>query len=465
MVLADTAVIEEFRSRLAADLNRRTEEMVDAVSSAVFSRISPYQQLARPGAVEAFRADLRAQVGILVGIVAERRPLRPLELDRFRRIGAERARQGLPLDAVQDALEAGLATCWRFVREALLHAPDPRAATALAADLAVESYTGLKEATLALATGHASQQGRGTYQWVQATAEFVGRVVDGVWNDERDAHRAAEALGVELHGSWLLLLVTDARNPAADADDAAEYAAEDDSEDAGAVRMARLASELADAVPQALVGPVRLLPMAHLPVLLPVEAGQEDVTALATAADLVVAADMLLTVSDPVSRWAALPVVYRLEAEAIPCARAAAAAVPGILRADECHLFRLLREVPRGARTEYVRRVLGPLLALSPAKTAEVFATLEAYFRGRQRLDESAADLQLHRNSYRYRLERAQTLLGVNFHHGRDRLRVEAALALRRLDLEEALVAAGEHGTRRAPRTENHPGTETNAVE
>jgi hypothetical protein len=424
VVLAETAVIEEFRTRLAAALNRRTEELVDAVSSAVFARVSPYQQLARPGKVEAFRADIRALLGFLVGVIAERRPLRPLELDRLRSIGAERARQGLPLDAVTDALEIGMATCWRFVREALLHAADPRAATALAADLAMETYPGLKEAGLALSAGHASEQGRGTYQRARATAELVGRILDGSWTDERDVRRAAEALGVGLHGSWLLLLVTRPHGSGGN--------------DSGG-GVVPVATAIAEAVPDALVGAPRPTPSPHVPVLLPVEGNQADPPPLATAANLALAGGALLTVSDPVSTWVALPVVYRLEAEAIPCARAAANA-PGALHAADCHLYRLLQTVPQGARTEYVRRVLGPILDLSPAKTADGVATLEAYFRSRGRLDQSAADLRLHRNSYRYRWERAQSVLGVDFRYGRERLRVEMALALRRLGREEALL-------------------------
>ena len=430
MVLADTAVTEQLRSHLAAELDRRTKELVDAVSSAVFSRIPPYQQLARPGTVDAFRADIRALLGFAVGAIAERRPLRPLDLDRLRRIGAERARQGLPLDAVVDALEVGTATCWRVVREELVRARDQRAATALAADLAMETHQGLKVASAALATGHASEEGKGTHQRARIAAEFVVRTVDGTWADGRDAHRAAEELGVELPGSWLVLLVTRPHGRAGDADD----------ED-GTAAVLRVTADIAGDVPEALVGPVRTVPVLHAPILLPVRGDQGDALAVDAAAEAASGGGLLLMASDPVSMWRALPVAYRAEVDAIPCARAAAVA-PGVLRAEECHLFRLLRTVPLGARAEYVHRVLGPVLELSPAKTTEALATLEAFFRGRGRLDESAADLRMHRNSYRYRFERAQSLLGLNFHNGRDRLRVEVALALRRLDDEETFLPA-----------------------
>lgn len=419
--MADTNVIEELRGHVAAELERRREELVDAVSSALFSRVVPYQRLAGPGTVEALRTDIRGVLGILARTIAERRPLGPLDLDRFRRIGAERARQGLSLDAVSDGLAIGMATGWGFVRDALLNCRNPRVATALAADLAVETYPAMKQAADALAVGHGSEQGRGTYNRARTTAEFVGRIVDGMWSDERDAQRAAEALGVDLQGSWLLALVTqaDGRSP---------------------IDFDGITTEIAEANPDALVGPPRMVPSGHVPILIPLTDVDEPLPGnLGMAAEVARAGNALLMLSDRVSTWAALPLVYRREADAIACARAAARSA-GIVHTTDSQLYRLLRVLPMGARVEYVHKVLGPVLDLAPTKAAESLATLEAYFRGRGRLDETAADLQLHRNSFRYRLERAQALLGVNFRYGRDRMRVEVALALRRLDQEEALL-------------------------
>ncbi|HEX2039760.1 MAG TPA: helix-turn-helix domain-containing protein [Acidimicrobiales bacterium] len=408
---------------MATRLEARLDELVDAVCSAVFAEVSPYQQLALPTAVKGFRADVRGSLDAYVRTVGEGRP-KPGDVERFHRLGAQRASQGLPADAVTDALEVAMRTCWHYVSEAALTIEDPRSAAELLADLALEAFAHYKDAAAALTAGHSAERGRGTYGHARAAAEVVARLVDGTWSDERELRRAVRALGFDLSSRWTLVLLTPV-------------------DPRGAHDLERLAPAVGEALPDGLVGAARVVPTSHLPVLLPGDgdeaAGSE---ALQQAAAVAEEHGSLLLVSDVAWLWTALPHAYRSQTEDIVCARAASRNGV-VVRDSACAAYRLLRTLPLSQRVEYVRSVLGPVLDLPPGKSGEVLATLDAYFRGRGRLDETAADLRLHRNSFRYRLDRAQTLLGVNFRNGTDRMRVELALALRRLDREEmALLEA-----------------------
>lgn len=433
VVMIDTPATQQLRTALAAALGRRMEELVDAVTSAVFAEVNPYTQLGRPATLKAFRADVRGSLASYIRTIADGSGPTEDELERFRQIGAARARQRLTAEDVADALEAGMAACWHYVRAAALECHDQRVATQVIADLAVEAFAILKDVAAALATGHAGERGRGTYNQARAISELVSRLVDGTWSDERDLQRAARGLGVDIASRWTLLLLT--RLDARDGSD-----------------LDRQAADLGEALPQAFVGATRAVPTPHLVVLVPGEDEHPAPAVLEAAAAVAAEHDLLIVVPEVAWVWTALPHVYRRQADSIVCARAVARG-SGVVRDADCGMYRLLRELPMSMRVDFVRSVLGPVLQLPAGKSTEALATLDAYFRGRGRLDETAADLQLHRNSFRYRLERAQTILGVNFRNGLDRLRVELALALRRLDREEALLLelaeATDHATKR----------------
>ena len=426
VVMIDTPATQQLRVTLADALERRIDELVDAVCSAVFAEVNPYTQLGRPATAKSFRADVRGSLDTYIRTIADGSGLTEDDLERFRELGAERARQGLAAEDVTDAFEAGMTACWHYVRAAALEVHDQRLATEVVADLAVEAFAALNDVAAALAEGHAAERGRGTYNQARAGGEFVARLIDGTWSDERDLHRAARSLGADIDRQWTLLVLT--RLDARDGSD-----------------LDRQAAELGQVLPQVFVGSTRAVPTPHVAVLVPGEDEQPAPEVLEAAAAVAAEHDLLIVVPEATWAWTALPHVYRRQSDSVVCARAVARG-PGVVRDGDCGLYRLLRELPMSSRVDFVRSVLGPVLDLPAGKSTEALATLDAYFRGRGRLDETAADLQLHRNSFRYRLERAQTILGVNFRSGLDRLRVELALALRRLDREEAVLLERGNG-------------------
>lgn len=420
----DASIVQELRTEIAAGLQARIEVLTDAVCSAIFGHIAPYLALAGPGRIESFHAAVRQGLVAYCATIAEQRPLSEAELAHFRRIGAERARQDFPLDAVVDAVDVALAACWRFIRDALHDIEDGHVAADLAVDLALETFAGAKVVVDALTTGHTVETQRGTYGRVRAVAGFVARLLDGWWADEYEADRLARGLGVDPGRSCLLLLVTFS-----------------DAYTAGDLEMA--ARELGAVVRDALVGATRLEPTPHVPVVVPTPPGPPAPAVLEAVSTVAQARrGLLVLVPDASCPQADLPRLYRQQADEIVCARAARPDAP-VVFGVESHAYRVLRTIPLTTRVDFVRAVLGPILDLAPSKAAETLDTLETHFFGRARPDETGTDPRGSRHSFRYRLERSQVLLGVNLRHGPDRFRVELALALRRLAQEEVALLDG----------------------
>lgn len=394
--------------------------MVDAVSSALFSRIAAYQQLARWPRLRAFRSELRTSLAAFVDTLGDRRSLHPDEREHFRRIGGALPELGLPLDAAADGLRLAVEVCGAFVREALsTFGEDPDAIDA-ALDSVLTIQRALTEATDALAAGHRAEFGRGTHRWARRRAEFVGAVVDARWPDESDAQREAEKVALEAGLPSALALFTHLegreRSP-----------------------LVSVAADLLAALPTALVGPVRASPVPHLPMLLPAPRHGVAEPDAAVLDEVVRAHHGVLTTSDEVRSWAAFPPLYRHSVDDLPVV-AALSRSPGLASRADVVLWRMLGALPVEDRLRFVRALLGPVLDLRPDSSTVALTTLECFTRGRRPLKTMAAEAGLHPNSFRYRLDRVQAALSVDLSRGADLLRVELALLFHRLVRDE-LVA------------------------
>ena len=109
----------------------------------------------------------------------------------------------------------------------------------------------------------------------------------------------------------------------------------------------------------------------------------------------------------------------------------------------ESRLRELLRYFDdRGVAAEFCQYVLGRLVAYDRAHNADLFRTLQVYFRCNGNALEAAERLFLHRNSLQYRLQRIETLLGIDLKDPHDRL--AANLAVEFAELLQQLPAAEE---------------------
>jgi hypothetical protein len=416
-----------YRSELAARLEARTEEMVDSISSMLFARLHAFEQLGHADQVDAFRAGLRRLAQGFIRFVADGTRLTEAELAAFNLTGTQRARQGLSMRAVDDSIDIAMEVLWRFVRDAVEVAGVPAIAARVVAELAMETPPFTGELRDALRAGYTAEREEGDLGRAHAIADLVSTLVDGKWDSRSQIERTARSLGVEVAEPMGVMVVA-----------CTDPLGTDDHEAA--------ARQVAARIPLALVGRTRTKFQHHVVVLVP----GADIGSLRSHAKASPVADHLTVLIDETLRdWSDIPESVAALLAEIPSALTLAP-MSSVVTTRDTELLRLLRAVPLEARVDFMRRVLGPILDLPPGKASDALATMHGYFRGRTagRVDETAADLQLHRNSFRYRLERTQALLGVNFRDASDRLKVEVALWLHELGRQELALFRAERDGR-----------------
>ena len=417
MVMAELLSVVAFRSELASRLRARAEESVDAITSTLYAEVGSLHDSAGAADVEKLRARIRGTVLGFIDFIATAEPLSGAEREALHRMGAERARNGVSLETLTDTIDITMGVLWRFVREAVQQPPVPPVAAAVVADIgstAAMFTDAVREAAL---SGFALERRHGEAGRMYGVADVVDMLVDGRWVNRRDVLRTADALGVDVNEPLALLLVVPTGSHGLD-------------------QLHGVARRVAAALPGACVGRLRGELATHVPILV---SHFDPTTARERLAETVAGLGVIVLVDQSTYDHRGLAAAARTLEHEIAPARALGRGPGTVVTSGETELFRLLRSLPLEARMAYTRRVLGPVLDLPGVKASEAVATMQAYFRGRAagRLDERAADLQLHRNSVRYRLDRTQALLGVNFRDAADRLRVEVALALYELVRQE----------------------------
>lgn len=80
-----------------------------------------------------------------------------------------------------------------------------------------------------------------------------------------------------------------------------------------------------------------------------------------------------------------------------------------------------------------VSEIIKPLVNYDEAHETELLRTLEVYFRNNRNIKETAEELFSHYNTVLYRIERAQTILQIDFKNQKERLNFEVALLLSKL--------------------------------
>ena len=423
MAMAQVLQLVAFRSELASRLEARTEEMVNAISSALFAELGTFERLGHVGEVGKFRALIRRTTEAFAAFVADGTRFTDTDLASFHVIGSERARQGHPYRAVVDSVDITMEVIWRYVRECVENPPLPALAAQAVADVARDVPGFVADMRESLVSGYTSEREHGELGRAHALADIVGLLVHGTWQERREILRPARAVGAELYEPLTVVVVVPATRRAL-------------------IELDGTARAVAAALPNGAAGRSRGGALPHAVVVVPrTDPSTVRDTLLATSG----IHNVLLLVDEQQHSFVDIPeAVARLE-EDIPSAFSVAPDSMVVTTADTA-VMRLLRHVPIEARVDFVRSVLGPLLDLPGNKPNDALATLRAYFRGRagSRLDETAANLQLHRNSFRYRLERIQALLGVSFRNAAERLRVEVAVTLHELARRELVLADDE---------------------
>lgn len=360
------------------------------------------------------RDDLHNSLGriadLFVRVVEERRPLRSEELVTVHVIGAQRARQGVPVDAVIDSMRLALRIVWEAVLEAAGE-HEPAVALDLVSHLSLGHMEFMHTVLDALETGYATEREQRLSGQVRAQATFVDRLLEGHWDDETRIRSRGSALGYDLGKlcGLLLAMPTGGR-------------------DAEAVRNG--AARLAARVPGAFEGPLRTLPCLHVIVVVPVASVTAWTEALQTVGDVARAERMIIVPVEPTDQVTSLAHLYRRGQRYLRLAHSAGSG-PGIVTVRDLRLYAVLARIPLNDRVDFVRDLLGPVLDLPEHKANELLDTLDAVYRRRGRIAEAAADLHLHQNSVRYRLNRIEHLTGLSLDVPAERLHLELAMRLR----------------------------------
>lgn len=353
------------------------------------------------------RTDFRRVAGLLVRALEERRDLRPDELVTVHVIGAQRARQGMPVDHMIDRMRAALRVGWEHVFD--LAGED--GSLVLVRDLSLRHMQFMHDVLDALETGYATEREQRLSGQVRAQAAFVDRLLEGNWDTDAEIGTEAGALGHDLSRlCGLLMLLPGATH------------------DTEGLRTA--ASDLAAKVAGAVEGPMRTLPVLHVVVLLPVASTSAWAHAMATVAAVADHHRLVIVPVEPTAHATALSHLYRRAQRYLTLAHSAGAD-SGVVTVKDLRLYAVLAGIPLADRLDFVRDMLGPIVDLPAHKTDELLETLEVVYRRRGRIAEAAADLHLHQNSIRYRLNRIEQLTGLRLDVPAERMHLELAMRLR----------------------------------
>ncbi|MBW3669000.1 MAG: helix-turn-helix domain-containing protein [Actinobacteria bacterium] len=404
----DTREHDALVHRVASTVRTGLPELVERLCESVEQALP--EELRHVVEKDDLHNTLRRISDLFVRVVEERRSLRSEELVTVHVIGAQRARQGVPVDAVIDGMRVALRTVW----EAVLRAAsdfEPAVALDLVSQLSLAHMEFMHTVLDALETGYATEREQRLSGQVRAQATFVDRLLEGHWDDETRIRSRGSALGYDLGKlcGLLMAMPTGGR-------------------DTEAVRSG--AAKLAARVPGAFEGPLRTLPCLHVIVVLPVASPTAWTDALETVAEVARHERLLVVPVDPTPLVSSLAHLYRRAQRYLRLAHSAGSG-PGIVTVRDLRLYAVLARIPLNDRVDFVRDLLGPVLDLPEHKATELLDTLDAVYRRRGRIVEAAADLHLHHNSVRYRLNRIEHLTGLSLDVPAERLHLELAMRLR----------------------------------
>lgn len=410
--------VEAFRKEVLRQLQGTFERMVEAMFTDVVGHVPALRGGRSPGELDDFRSSLDRAGRLFLASLVENRPLDRSEIIALQVIGAQRARQGLPRDGLNAAIQAAMRTGYRNLVECALgvDAPADVAVRGMAV-LSLRLFEFVQDATAALLAGYLAEDEQRLTSRIREQAALVDRLLEGSWVDEDEIRTHADELGLQISPPCSLLLVVHGN-----------------SHDNGALRLA--ATRLADVVPGAIEGPTRSSPVPHVVVLVPTTAPAlfPDLLTLAdeTAADQ----GVHVACVEPVDQLRSLCSVYRRVQRDLVFV-AAARSGPGSVATKDVKAYRILACAPLEDRLDFFRQTLEAIFDLSEQKTVELLDTLESLYDHRGSAAGVAAEFGIHEKTVRYRLRRVHELTGLSPDVPGDRLQLDIAVRLRRLAMAE----------------------------
>ncbi|MBI4730207.1 MAG: helix-turn-helix domain-containing protein [Acidobacteria bacterium] len=435
------------RATAVARLQRRLDELADAMVVAYQREIAAYTTLDDPTALADVRRSSLTNAQVIFRTVAEGTPLDEQTLAFLRELGRRRALQGFPLHGVLRAYQVGTKVALQFLLEELSRIGlEPR----IHAEVVAQTSIMLLGLT-AQVSGAVSQAFLETEREIAQTEERVRRdvfeeMLAGPVSGGEPLRERAGRVGYRLGEAHAVITI-------------AVLPAELGGDPSPAERES-LASGLASALREVLLGGLRpLVQTRSLMVIgiVPVAVGTAEgkvLRAIEGALGRAAAPQGLFQGAlGRVERGVSgIPVSYHQALRTLDAARATGAS-PRISSYTETLPWLLLLEDP-SLTTDLWRSTVEPLAVDDAERSGQLVATLEAFFEERGNLLATAKRLFVHRHTLSARLQRIEELTGRDLRERRDLLLLELGLSAQRVLPAEG--PAAPQGRRRLARAPGH---------
>lgn len=118
-----------------------------------------------------------------------------------------------------------------------------------------------------------------------------------------------------------------------------------------------------------------------------------------------------------------------------------------IINFRDLGIFRLLHHIPHKELDAFLDEYLHPILTYDKENDCELIKTLEAYFMSNENIKETAKYLFVHYNTIVYRLQKIKDIIGHNFGNWDERLNLQVAIKLLKLNYVKAEKCKSNKGS------------------
>lgn len=380
---------EEYRNRLRRAVEDDFDAFVGHLYTAMVEQLPEYEASAND--VDDVRAAVKHSARLVLAAMFGG-TLHSSDQSIWRVIGAQRARGGLPREALAAAPAVAMHRGFDFVlgRSTTIPAPGPLA-TAVLHDLWARLVAATSTVTESLLAGYDEQRSLDLSESTRPQVALVDRLLSSLWDDRHEIVERGRRLGIDVACPHGALVLVSSRNVLSD--------------------LAAGAKALTGLVPEALDGPCRTAPRPHVVLLVPARPAGPWRSALLRAGAVATQHSLHIVVMDPVDPVDRLGATYRRTLrffESVPVATSG----PGTLTMFDLEYHWALGRAPVDERVDVVRTVLGPVL--DTAKAEELLDLLDTLYETRAGLAGAARALGIHPNTVNKRKRRIHELAGLS---------------------------------------------------
>jgi hypothetical protein len=398
---------------IAAELEGSLDELIELIFERMTDEIPDYGRLqSRP-----WKADVEESVRglalLYINTVREDRRLSPAELAVLRRVGTQRAEQGIGLDALLTALRVAMRVGWEYTVARITRLQSGPEAFRALGHMGLQLLTFIDDVSLSVTDSFLRLQEKAMSASDRTRRSFLQDLLRGDLAAGAEAQTRALGVGFALRDQYRIMVVTCQPQT-------------------GSWSRVR---DAAAALSTTLVGTFELETigehLSHVAVLIP--DGRNAENAILDAAKSSLARHGAVAVITHLPAAAGdLPSLYRRLKDLLPIALTVYPA-GSLVDEDDVGLYAILSAGPLKERERFVESVMGGVLRLPPAQRQTLLETLVVLHQNSDSLRATAQALHIHPKTVQYRTRRIHELTGLSWSQPGDRLRLDIALHLLRL--------------------------------